>query len=171
MILENTFKKLSEKENATFQMQKGYVDLGDGARSPDIYFYLLVNYLDRVIVIKNRIGVSEVGRISCDIFAERDSLCFELNTRDHFTSLFLGKKNRFRMKTRNQNLKLFFKHSSSWKILKGIADKTAFIPSIYGENINGRFILTCEYNMEFKNKEKVLEPLLNLYKEFINQFG
>ncbi|MGG8497856.1 hypothetical protein ACQY1Q_15700 [Tenacibaculum sp. TC6] len=171
MTLEEHFTKIAEKEGATLHITNDSVRIGGGARCPDIHYQLYIIYKDRKIRVSNKIGVCEVGSVACRICDSKESLKFELTTRSHFRSLFLGKKNRCKLKAENHNIDSFFKNSLSWKELRKMVNETAFMPMFLGENTEEGFSLITEYHMEFPNKEQVVEPLITFYKEFIDVFG
>lgn len=170
MAIEKSFRKISVEVSGVLSIKKTPVIIR-GAEYTDTHYQLHFTYNNKTINISNRVGVSEVGRIESAVCNTKKSLEFKLTTRDHFTILFLGKANRFKLHSKNKNIHSFFRNSPSWQILKRLANETGFVPIFLGKNTEEGFSLITEYNLDFPTKERALEPLIALYKEFINAFG
>ncbi len=167
MIIEE-FERLSDFHKGELYVNEEKVDVGGGARD---FFYILklhIPYKGKTIKIKNTTG-APVGMVTCDFGEIRDSLAFEMVTRDIFISLFL-RGHRFKFKHSSPNIDRFFKSSPSIKDLKRITKETAFEPTIIGTNENKTYQLKFHYSLKFENWHLVINPIINFYKDFIDEF-
>ncbi|WP_298321387.1 hypothetical protein [uncultured Aquimarina sp.] len=168
-MYKKLFKELAEKENGKFYYQDNDIAIGGGVRSPNVIFKIKFKYKDNEFTIINRTGTAYVGTISCELSKDLQPIEFELNTISHLKNLFLRKKSRFKINTHNRNLKDFLSKNSSLKLLSKIADKEDFSPIITCQN-DCSWEITTKYHLEFDNWTQVLEPIIELYKELIDEF-
>ncbi|MFY7671782.1 hypothetical protein ACOSP6_11910 [Tenacibaculum sp. MEBiC06402] len=167
MVIEE-FKRLSELYNGELYINDETLTTYNGGKDFFYTLFLRVHYKGRAIDIKNTTG-APVGSVTCNFDKQKDDLNFSMHTRDVFISLFF-KGSRFKFKNSSPNINRFFRNSNSFTQLKEIAKTTAFEPSIIGEHQNNNYQLKFLYSLKFDNWSQVIEPILNFYKEFIDEF-
>ena len=91
-------------------------------------------------------------------------------TRSHFANFFYRKKDRFNIKTNNENIKSFLRQSDGFSKMKVISKEVMFDPTFIGQNTNNEFQLVTDYHLQFNNWWEVIEPLFIFYKEFIGHY-
>ncbi len=160
---------MSEKENGKFYFHDEDIPIMGGARSPNVIFKLTLEYKGNKISIINRTGTTYVGNITCKLSETIQPLEFELSSISHFKNLFLKRKNRFVIKTKNKSLASFFRKNTSLNKLGKIAQKENFSPLITCKE-GEYWTIETKYHLEFDNWTEVIEPLIELYKNLIDEF-
>jgi hypothetical protein len=167
MVIEE-FKRLSEIHNGELSIKEDTLPTYNGGRDFFYTLFLRIRYEGRIIDIKNTTG-APVGTVTCNFGKQKNDLEFSMTTRDVFISIFF-KGSRFKFKNSSPNIDRFFSNSDSFKQLEEITKKTAFEPSIIGEHQNNNYQLKFLYSLKFDNWVQVIEPIINFYKEFIDEF-
>lgn len=164
--MKETFKSISLEENVEFIFDDRKYSTSRGAIPVSIY-ELTIPYKNHSIFIRNELGNGNLGKIQTEL-KDFSIPFFEITNRSHFWRLFNRKSNilsikceRFLFKTTLQQLLLDTE-------LEKIARENLFEPKIYAVNETHLVNLTCEYHLEFEDKEGVLRPLIKFYKALID---
>ncbi|WP_034057304.1 hypothetical protein [Lacinutrix jangbogonensis] len=165
------FRDLADVEGGEFYFKDKDILSGHelGVRNPNVTYLLIFSYKDNQFSIFNSTGTSFVGEIACEFSSTLKPIEFELNSISYFLNLFLRRKNRFKIKSDNENIKHFLSKSEAMKKLILIAKKEAFNPFIVCEIEKNKRIST-KYHLEFDDWTQVIEPIIELYKELIDEF-
>ena len=167
--MEHFFKELSKKENGKLSFSSKNVASGIGVRSPYDVYNLQLNYKHHKIIIRNEIGVANIGSVFCKIPIYNNQSDFSIRTLSHFFKIFKKDKKSFVIECENANLIKFISSLSSINNLELLTLNTQFELSIYGEYINNGLEIKTEYNLIFENRENVLTELIQFYKDLINK--
>jgi hypothetical protein len=165
------FTNLAEKEGGKFYFRDKDIGsaIGLGVRSPNVNYIVKFLYKENEFTVLNSTGTSFCGEITCSFSSTTRPIKFKLNSISHFKNIFLRRKNRFKIKTKNENLEYFILKSQNMKKLNEISKKEAFDPTIICET-NGINKITTKYHLEFDDWTQVIEPIIGLYKELIQEF-
>ncbi|WP_290701839.1 hypothetical protein [Lacinutrix sp.] len=163
------FKELTKKENGKFDFHDKDIGLGGGVRSPNVIYKVEFKYKENEFTIINRTGTAYVGNINCKLSKTIQPIEFELNTISHLKNLFLRKKSRFKIITDNKNLDSFLRKNNALKLLIKIANKENFSPLIRCKK-DELWSISSEYHLEFDNWTQVIEPIIEFYKNLIDEF-
>ncbi|MFL1896020.1 hypothetical protein ACJRPK_09980 [Aquimarina sp. 2-A2] len=163
------FRNLADKQNGKFYFHDQDIHIGNGVRSPNVIYKVVFKYKSSEFTVVNRTGTAYVGSISCKLSQTLQPIKFELSTISHLKNLFFRKKSRFKIMSDNDNIQYFLNKNSSLKLLSEIADKENFSPSIICE-IDGGWVITTKYHLEFDDWTQVVEPIVELYKNLIDEF-
>lgn len=168
MLIE-FFKKIAENENGNLYYHDEDISIGGGVRSPNVIFTLKFEYKSNVFTIINQTGTKYVGSVSCKLSENLQPIPFEIDSISHFKNLFLRKKSRLQLISKNKNILYFLKYNNAFKSLSKIANKEDFSPYITCSG-NNSWNIVCKYHLEFDNWTQVIEPLIELYKNLIDEF-
>ena len=165
------FKKLAKIEGGTFYFKDKDIPSGNGlgVRSPNVTYLVKFNYKGHNFSVMNSTGNSFVGIITCNFSSTLMITDFKLDTISHFKNLFLRRKSRFKITSDNKNIKTFLLANKSLDKLNVIAKKEAFDPIIVCESNESKSI-TTKYHLEFDDWTVVVEPIIELYKNLIDEF-
>jgi len=170
MHITNTFEKVATQENGVFkQVDNKY----KGDRGSFVYtslYTLKCNYRDVTITLKNELGHQNIGVISCQIKEQPINCEFTIDTRSTFYQFFNRKQNILKLDIENSQLKNFIELNHSYTELNKRARKDRFEPLIIGKNMNGKYVISCEYHLVFDNKELVVSPFIKFFKALIDFF-
>jgi hypothetical protein len=169
--MNQIFKEIAKKENGKLRIDKQIVSIGFGARSPYNVYTIKVRYKDINIIITNEIGTTAVGTAKCEFPKKIKFQMFEILTRSHFSALFFGKNNRFKITGNNKSLNSFLeKNIATSKILKLVED-TKFQPYIFSSNENEQFKIITEYHLMFPEWPDVITSIIEFYKNLIDRIN
>lgn len=168
-MYKDFFKKLAEKENGKFLYHDNDISVGMGIRSPNVSYRVIFDYKKNPFTIINRTGTAYMGLISCELDRTLQPLEFEINNTSHIANLFLRRKNRLKLKSDNSNIKHFLRKNNSLKTLNEIAAKDNFSPIISCKS-GDLWKLEAKYHLEFDNWTEPVEPIIELFKELIDEF-
>jgi len=168
--LKLELEHIANEIGATLAIKEESIRAGGGAHSPELSFLLKITHHGHVIRIHIHAGTTAVGKVECLLPKLNQSLEFEITTVSHFVNLFLRKGGRFRIESKNEEVKTFFNQSIGLAKMRGIAKKDSFDPLIYGKNRGEEFRLITEYHLQFDNYWEVIKPIILFNKEFINLF-
>ncbi len=163
------FRKLAEKENGKFYFHDENIALPNGVRSPNVTFKVLFDYKANKFEIENRTGTAYVGIINCKLTPTLQPIEFNIETISHLKNLILRKESRFRIKSDNKNIVYFLTKNDSLKDLSKVANKENFSPLMTCEK-KDNWNITTKYHLEFDNWTDVVEPIIELYKNLIDEF-
>lgn len=168
-MYKTAFRELATRENGTFFFQDKDISIGDGVRNPRIVFKVVFEYKGNHFTVLNITGTSYSGNITCKLSKSLQPISFTVDNISHLQNLFLRRKSRLKIKTENKNLKLFLSKNKNFQTLIEIANKDNFCPYIFCKQASYWSIVT-EYHLELDNWLEVLDPLINLYKDLIDEF-
>ena len=166
--MEKLYEKLSfEFENAVFSFQDvKYTALGGSYMVVSTY-HIEFNYKDYLITSSQELGNSNMGKISVclnhKIVPE-----FTIETIDHFTNLFLRRKNLLKIKCKREGFKRILYDAAESSKLNEIINKNSLEPKIYFERKGNIHYIKTDYSLQFEDKIGGLRALLNFYKIIID---
>jgi hypothetical protein len=163
------FKNIAEKENGKFYFKDEDISIGMGVRSPNVLYKIGFDYKKNPFTIINRTGTAYVGTISCELNKTLQPIEFEINNISHIQNLFLRKKSRLKIKSDHSNINYFLTKNDSLKILSQIAKKENFSPIITCK-FDRVWKIEAKYHLEFDNWIEPVEPIIELFKNLINEF-
>ncbi len=161
------FKQLAEKENGTFYFQDKDIAIGNGVRSPNVTHKVKFNYKGNQFDFFFRNGTTFIGNISCRLSKSLTPIEFELSTRSHLQRFFSRNKSSFIVKSKDRSLEDFLSKNNSYRLLNNIADKEKFHPLISCE-LDENWSLMCLYPLSFDNWTKVIELIIELFKNIVD---
>ena len=170
-MIKSEFRRIAEKYDAKFKYQDNDISIGMGARSPRVIYKLTLEHSEIGIILLNETGTAYVGSVSSSFKTVKHSLDFSINTNTHFSRVFSRSKLPFKIKSSNLNLNAFLRDNQNLKRLETIANKTKFEPYIRGSYEENLFQLKVDYHLQFSDWQHVIEPLLDFYKDFIEEFS
>lgn len=162
------FKQLAEKENGKFHFQDSDLRVGGGLRSPKVIYLVKFEYKDCEFSVLNTTGTSYEGNITCKLAKNLQSIAFEITTISHIANLFLRKKSRFKVASKNENISYFLCKNKALEVLSSIAKKENYSPWIVCDTEKQTII--SKYHLEFDDWTNVIEPTIALYKGLIDEF-
>lgn len=163
------FRNLAKQENGNFYFKDEDLSIGMGVRSPNVIFKVKFNYKNNLITVLNRTGTAYVGNVSCELHDSLQPIAFEINNISHLQNLFLRKKSRLKITSKNKNIIHFLKHNSNLQELSKIAEKDNFSPIITCE-FDKSWRIDAAYHLAFDNWTEPIEPIITLYKNLIDEF-
>uniref|UniRef100_UPI0025D3293A hypothetical protein n=1 Tax=Winogradskyella sp. TaxID=1883156 RepID=UPI0025D3293A len=162
---------IAEEEGADLEMIDEVISYTDGSRSPHLVYKMNIDYKGKTIHFVNKTGTEFYGLVTCDFPKVMEKLDFEISTRSHFISLFVGSNQRIKVKTQSAQINSFFKQSSAFRELRRISKDTVFEPSIIGTNVNGKYNITTKYSLQFTDWTRSIQPIIQLQKQFVDYFS
>lgn len=84
------------------------------------------------------------------------------------SNLFLRKKSRFKIKSKNNNISFFLDQNAALQSLSNIAKKHNYSPWIIYDTDTPKIV--TKYHLEFDDWTQVIEPTIALYKDLIDEF-
>ncbi|MDC8005261.1 hypothetical protein POV27_14460 [Aureisphaera galaxeae] len=169
-MIKKEFRRIAEKEGGKFYFQEGNHFLSNGSHSPDLSFLIKLPHKEDEIKVLNQTGTAFVGTIVGKLPTHIRPIDFELNSISNLANLFLRKKSRFRISSKNENIKHFLHHNESLKQLSQIANETAFTPQISIVRKDGVNQIVTKYHLEFEDWTQVIEPLIAFYRNLMDEF-
>ena len=170
-MIKTYFKEIAERENGKFYFKDENVVIHiTGARTPNVIFQIKFKYKGNKIVIKNRTGTNYIGSIICDFTSHLQIVEFKINSRSHLSNLFTRKKSRFIILCENKNFVHFLNTNMAFKKLSEIANKTNFTPEVDCIKKDKSGKITTNYHLEFDDWTQVIEPMIDFYKNIIDEF-
>jgi hypothetical protein len=166
-VIKTFFKHLAEKENGIFQYEDSKAYLG-GTANPYVTFRLQFHYKGHHFQITNVTGTEYVGNFLCTLKSDLQVVDFEIDSISHFKNLFVRRKQRLRVTSKNENVVYFLEQNESLKQLREIGKEEKFSPRIICSS-KDRTIET-QYHLEFDDWHQVIEPLIQLHKDVIDEF-
>jgi hypothetical protein len=161
------FEQLAEKENGTFYFQDKDIAIGNGVRSPNVTHKVKFNYKDNQFVLFFRNGTTFTGSIICRLSESLNPIEFELGTRSHLQRLFSRRKNSFIVKSKDKGVQDFFNQNKAFKSLSNVAINEQFYPLINCQ-FDQQWSINCLYPLRFENWTKVIEAIIELFKNLID---
>jgi len=168
-MYKSFFRRLADKEDGKFYYGEGNIAYHDGSRSPNVTFKVKFDYKDNHFIIINRTGTAYVAEITCILSKTIQPIEFEINNISHLKNLFLRKRNRLYIKSKNLNIKHFIEKNENYELLNRIADKDKFSPLVKCE-LEKKWDITAIYHLEFDNWTEPIEPMIALFKDIIDEF-
>lgn len=170
-MIRSEFIRIAKQEGGKLSYKDKDISIGGGVRSPKLIYVLKINHKGHDITIINETGTSFVANITASFPVSRTSLDFDLTTKSHLSTLFSRTKERFKLNSSNANIIAFIKHNEGLKQLNLLAKETTFAPNINGNYSNSNYILKTEYHLQFSDWTQVIEPFIQFYRTFIDEFG
>lgn len=168
-MYKSIFKKLAEREKGQFYFKDENIALLNGVRSPNVIYKVTFTYKDNHFTIIHRTGTAYVATISCKLSDTIQPIQFEITNITPLQNLFLRKKSRLTIKSGNPNLKYFLSKNENINKLSKIADKDKFSPTITC-TCDTFWTIVTTYHLEFDNWTEPIEPIIELYKNLIDEF-
>ncbi len=169
-MIKTFFKELAEKEGGKFSYSDEDISIGMGVRSPSVIFQVKFDYKGNEFLIDNRTGTNFVAKIICKVSPELRHVNFSLESRSPLSSLFSRNKSKFKISCTNQNFLHFLNTDKSLNKIGEIAQKTKFHPEIKCNGENRNVEIVSKYHLEFEDWTQVIEPLIQFYKNVIDEF-
>ncbi len=162
-------ESIGKKHNAKFKIIDNNYSSLQGATLFYLKIYLQLHYKNHVINVKI-ITYQRVATVVCVFNQKKDSLTFEIDTREYIISL-LFRKDMYFFKNGSPQIKSFFNKNIHYKKMKSISNETGLQPLIKGFNDDDhKYNLTTTYGINTKKWGQVIDPILYLYKDFIDEF-
>jgi len=133
----------------------------------NLTYLLKLDYKDNKISVINRTGTAFIGTIICKLPKSTQKIPFKIESTSHFFNLFLRKKSRLKIESKNENLKHFIKNSGAFKTLDKIANKVDFNPTITLNSEDNE--ISTKYHLEFEDWTQVIEPIIAFYKDLADE--
>ena len=169
--MHNIIKDIANKENGTLWIEDSKEIYTNGSRSPSSTYTIKVEYKGQDIILFNTIGSVTSGKIICELNSNQQFPTFEILTKSHFESLFLGKNSRLKIKSNSKRLKIALKREFQKSTISHFFEHTRFEPYIFSEIKNNKYIITTTYNLEFEGWFNVISPLLEFYRTLIDLYN
>lgn len=169
-MFKTEFKRIAEKENGKFYFEDENISIGLGVRSPNVTYIVKFSYKNSSFTVYNRTGTAYVGEVVCNLPSTTQIIPFEISSISHLSNLFLRKKSRFKIKSKNKNLLYFLEQNKAFNELIKIAKKENFSPLILSHINNNQKEIVAKYHLEFDNWTQVLYPLIELFKNLADEF-
>ena len=170
-MIKSEFIRIAKKEGGKLSYKDKDIAVGGGVRSPRLVFVLKINHKNHDITIINNTGTSFVANITAHFPVTTTTLDFDLTTKSHLSTLFSKTKERFKVKSNHQNITNFTKNDNGLKQLNTIAQDGLFHPTINGSYTKGSYTLESKYHLQFDDWTQVIEPFIQFYKAFIDEFS
>jgi len=168
-MIKDFFIKLESKENGKYIFKAETLYTGKGTRGEEDTHFLTLKYKGCQIKVIYKLGVSNVGLITCDSIEAKDQLAikpFEIYSISHLFNLFLRKNNRLAVRSKDLKLKRSILNSKEFIELCKISKALNFSPIIYNKAESEKIV--AEYFLEFKDNILVIEPIIAFYKCLID---
>jgi hypothetical protein len=166
--MEHIFRDIAEQENGTLFIKDEIVSMGMGVRSPYTIYTIRLMYKGVKVTVHNQVGTTAIGTITCQYPYDINIPNFELETRSNFSTVFRGKKNRFRISCSDPEFSEFIRQQISNPDILKLVRKHQFEPYLtYKDSLKEKTVVT-EYNLLFEDWPLVISPLLTLNKEIID---
>ncbi len=170
-MIKTEFKRIAKKENGKLSYKDQDISIGGGARNPKLIYILKIEHNGNEISIVNQTGTSFIANINARFPVTKQSLDFDLSTKPHLSTLFSKTKERFKVKSNNPNIAAFMRNNAGLDQLNALANDTSFSPSINGSYEKDGYILRSEYHLQFSNWTQAIEPFIQFYRSFLDEFG
>lgn len=138
-----------------------------GSRISVSVYELKFYYNTHLIIIKNELGLSNMGKI-CTVLNRPNIPDFEITTRDHFSKLFSRNKATFKIKCKDSLFSDFIQRKINLSMLEKIAEDNLFEPKIHTCVSGLEMEIITDYHLEFKDKMGALSALIHFYKSLID---
>lgn len=162
------YKALAESlADAEFRFEDKKVKGHLGSFLPITHYYINLNYKGYSIEAKNELGNFNMGTVSVDL-KHHEIPDFKINATDHFTNLFLRRKNILKVKSNDSIFKEKLIEFSIESNLEKIAKENSFEPSIYPKHEIGKQLIITDYSLQLDDKIGALEAIINFYKRIID---
>ncbi|WP_242134842.1 hypothetical protein [Aestuariivivens marinum] len=175
-LFEDQFQRLASKEGV--ELKKEYepsysklitfmpgADYNEDLRVKTLL--LKIPYKEQMISVEYKVGDAQLGLFSCYFKNGITISDFKIDYRSHFLRLIFKNKKILRVRSEDKNLKRFLENRLIENDLETIARESLFTPEIEGVK-NGNYLISAFYTLSFEDKEKVLEPMVELYKDIID---
>lgn len=166
--MKKVFEGIAGKEGGVLSIKDETVSMGMGVRSPYTVYTILLTYKGVEIAVHNQVGTTAIGSISCKFPSDFTVPNFELETRSHFATLFLGKKNRFRISCKHLTFKEYLKKQISNPDILQFIQNYQFEPYLTYQKNQDDIEIQTEYNLLFQDWPSVISPLLSLNRKIID---
>lgn len=164
-MIKDFFIELANDENGKFYFQDQTIAIGGGVRSPELTCKVIFSYKSNKFELIHRTGTAFVGSINCSFRPVLKPISFKIISDSHFKVLFRKDKKRLKVISESSRIKDFLRDNDSLNCLNEIAKKENFSPTILCDNF-----ITTEYSLSFENWEQVVNPIIELYKNLIDEF-
>lgn len=162
---------IANKENGTLWIENFQSIYTNGSRSPSSKYTIKVDYKDIEIMLFNTIGTVSNGKIICELNLLKQYPTFEILTKSHFESLFLGKNSRLKIKCQSKRLKTALKREFQKSAINHFFEHTRFEPYIFSKIKNDKYIITTTYDLEFEGWQDIISPLFEFYRILIDLYN
>ncbi len=167
-MIESKFEEVSKEVNGIYKIKDSKHSAGMGSKMPVTEHFLRVDYKSNIIDVKYEFGNTNVAQIVSSIQCKRSLTSITLSTKSHFGRLFSKSKHPWKIKCKDDNVKVLFEETLEHNGLKRIAEEKAFEPEIEGHLDGKTYTLKTKFYLGFDNKEESLLPLINFYKGIID---
>ena len=166
--MEKFYKDLSlEFKDSTFDF-KDVKYMGNGGSYMIVStYYIYVPYKNYMIETISELGNSNMGKIS--VCVNHNVIPnFKIDTIDHFTNLFLRRKNLLKVKCTTDSFKKILLEAAEFSNLNDVIRKNSLEPKIYNERNENLHYIKTDYSLQFEDKIGGLRALINFYKRIID---
>lgn len=170
-MIKSEFIRIAKKEGGKLSYVDKDISIGGGVKSPNLIYALRIGHNNYEINIVNQTGTNYVAYINARFHVTKQSLDFDLTTKTHLSTLFSKTKERFKVKSNNSNIATFIRNDIGLNQLNTLANDTSFAPSINGSYDEGCYVLKSKYHLQFSDWTQVIEPFIQFYRSFIDEFG
>jgi len=175
--MKEVFEQIALEENAQLQIASDKhmapsLHSGVGGTIFTTVYTLDVEYKGYLIKVVNELGGQDVASVVCELPEQPNHNELEIMTKGGLFQIFSPKHLLcFSVKSRNQNLKASIESSNVLFRLGDLVKSTRFDPITIGKNRDGLYKLSMHYHLLFKERENVVRPIIDFYKQLINYLG
>ncbi len=157
----------TELENTTFTYEDYNVPLGGFTKLPMTLYNLETMYKGYSIQVQNEFGNHNLGNVNL-VLQNKTLPEFDVVSGNHFTNLFLRKKDMLTVKCRNIAFKKFLEQKLQDSNLQRIAKDNLFEPKITNKSNQVDSHIHTLYHLEFSEKIGAIKAIINFYKDLID---
>lgn len=169
--MKNFLANIAAEENCELISRDEKISLGKGAYMVETTHQFAFNYKQSEILVICSFGAHAMATIFTRLQKQSHRATFSITTRSHFSTLFSRNKNRIRINSEDSNLTHVIKENPSIKTLTEICRHAEFEPFITGKNEENNYIIRTTFQLIFPERESVMKPLIQFYKDMIDQSG
>ena len=162
------FEDIAKKVDGELFIKDEIVSMGMGVRSPYTVYSITLDYKGIRMTVHNQVGTTSIGTITCLLPTNCNIPSFNFETRSNFSTLFFGKKNRFKIECKDEKIKKFLRNCIEEPVLMKYMKENQFEPCIFYKSGADTKAIITEYNLLFEEWPMVIVPVINLNKKIID---
>jgi hypothetical protein len=167
-MIETYLQNIASNENGRYTFEYFKVGLPIGSKGYQTNHKLQFEYNESVIEILIQIGLGDSVKIVTTIPYFTQLVDFAVECISPFENLFLRRKSRFKVKSKNKTFR-YFLENKALAVFDKIMETQNFDPRIFTQNQESHRELVFEYHIAFENWIFTIEEIIKFLKIVLDE--
>ena len=167
-MIETYLQNIATSEKGNYIVEQIKVALPNGSKRRQSNHKLQFKYNSSVIEILIQIGLGDSVKIVTTIPHSTQLVDFEIECISPFENLFMRRKSRFKVKSKNKTFK-YFLENNALEVFDKIMESQNFDPRIFTQNQQSHNEIVFEFHIAFENWIYTIEDIIKFLKMVLDE--